>query len=112
MIGIVISIVGTVAALAYWIVAASYLYCRLTGKLALFVYPWDQWLEIASDWSVSNGWTKGFVAVSALGASAPFILAVLIWHRRRGKHLTPSPGGCSCRVKTPQRRRLKIPQFA
>ena len=64
MIGVLIGIVGASAAVGAWVVMASYAYCRLSNHMDLFVFPWDQWLDIAPDWNV-NGWTKVYVVISA-----------------------------------------------
>jgi hypothetical protein len=81
MIGILIGIVGASAAICGWIVGASFIYCRLSHHLDLFVFPFDQWLEIAPYWTI-NGWTKFCVVISAAGASAPFVAAVALLRRR------------------------------
>jgi type IV secretion system protein VirD4 len=82
MIGILIGMAAASTAVCAWIVGASYLYCRLSQHLDLFVYPWDQWLEIAPDWIVT-GWTKAFVVASAAGATAPFVGLGLMINRWR-----------------------------
>ncbi len=72
MIGILIGMAAASAAMYAWVVGASYVYCRLSHHLDLFVYPWMQWLDIAPDWTI-NGWTKAYVVASAAAATAPFV---------------------------------------
>lgn len=72
MIGVLIGIIGASAAVGAWVVIASYAYCRLSSHMDLFVFPWDQWLDIAPYWNV-NGWTKAYVVISA---AIPILLMV------------------------------------
>jgi len=50
--------------LAYgWIVAASAIYCAGTGKMALFQFPFTQWIQAAPYWRL-NWWMTLWVSIS------------------------------------------------
>ncbi|MFL5256088.1 MAG: hypothetical protein ACJ8AI_24980, partial [Rhodopila sp.] len=74
MIGILIGVGGTLAAIAYWVVGASYIYCRLSRHMDQFVFPYDQWFDALAFWN-ANLWTKLFIIVSA---ALPIVLAAAI----------------------------------
>lgn len=82
MIGILIGAVGACVAGGFWIFTASFVYCRLSGHMALFVFPFDQWLDIAPYWTVT-GWTKAYVVISAAAACLPFVVAYIVATRWR-----------------------------
>ena len=94
MIGILIGMAAASTAFCGWIVVASYVYCRLSQHLDLFVYPYTQWLDIAPMWTI-NGWTKAYVVASAAAATAPFVgIGTLLLRRRGRRRLTrPFDGG-------------------
>jgi len=77
-----------------WLAAASAIYCNLSGRGSLFVFPFTQWVQAAPYWRI-NVWMTVYVIASAVGATAPVVVVGLIWlaRRRRAKYLMPPPGG-------------------
>lgn len=65
---------AAVVALPYlWLVVASAIYCAGIGRQDLFVWPFDQWLQVAPYWR-SNWWITLWLVVSA--AAPTFVLSV------------------------------------
>jgi hypothetical protein len=48
-----------VLALAFWIIAASFLVCFGMERLDLFTFPYHQWLDLASCWRCMLWWPHG-----------------------------------------------------
>ena len=98
MIGILLGMAGAAAVIGYWIAAASYLYCRLSHHLDLFVAPYDQWLEIAPNWQ-ATGWTEACVIAGAAGATLPLVGIGVALRRLRARRLTRPFGGGLHRIE-------------
>ncbi|MFL5279914.1 MAG: hypothetical protein ACJ8AW_02670 [Rhodopila sp.] len=83
MIGILIGVGGTLAAIAYWVVGASYIYCRLSRHMDQFVFPYDQWFDALAYWD-ANRWTKlDLVVAAALPVALAFAVGRIIYFRYR-----------------------------
>jgi hypothetical protein len=65
-----------------WIVGASDIYCNGIGRPDLFVFPWDQWLQVLPYWR-ANWWVTFWVVVSAAMPTAIFGLSRFLWLKRR-----------------------------
>ena len=81
-----------VLALAGWEVLASLAYCALSGRLALFGLPFDQWLRVLPYARVSP-WMTVLVTVSGVLGALPVIASALSAGGQRGV----SAGRCGVR---------------
>ena len=62
---LILAIVGTMLAAAAWVVTASALYLWfIGGRFDLFVFPYDQWIEVLPWWN-RTGWMEIYVIGSA-----------------------------------------------
>jgi hypothetical protein len=77
---------GVVIMAAVWTVVASALLCKMANRMAVFVFPWDQWWEYAFSWFGANWFATACVIISGVVATVPALaigaLVVLVWWRR------------------------------
>jgi hypothetical protein len=69
-------------ALYAWEALASLIYCALTNRIALWVFPYAQW------WTVTAGWHANWlmpilITGSGVAALLPFILVALLFREGR-----------------------------
>jgi type IV secretion system protein VirD4 len=74
----------TIAAGAVWIALSSLAYCLLVRRPDLFVFPYDQWIEVLPWWRQTKMMT---IYVSFSGAVPAFLtmLILKVWVTRRNK---------------------------
>ncbi len=69
--------VGVALGAYVWVVSASFIYCHLSHQMAAFVWPFDQWITIATTASI-YAW-RYWLTLLVLAGSAliPTLAAVL-----------------------------------
>jgi hypothetical protein len=73
-------VIGAVAALCAWEVAASALYCNIIGRPEAFTAPWVQWLVVVPYWR-ANWFVTLAVVASAAGPLLSFVAVAAIVYR-------------------------------
>ncbi len=90
---------GLVIMAAVWTVVASAIICKMAGRMAAFIFPFDQWWQYAFSWFGANWFATACVIISGIVAAVPALavgviatLVVRVWWRRP-RRLAPPPGG-------------------
>ena len=67
---------GALFALYAWVVAASAFYCAITNRMALFVWPFTQWVTVWQGWHTN--WLMPILIVgSGVIGALPLVLVAL-----------------------------------
>jgi hypothetical protein len=77
---VALCILGGVAALSAWEIAASAIYCNLIGRPQAFTAPWMQWLIVVPHWR-ANWFITLAVVASAVGPLLPCAAVAAIVYR-------------------------------
>ena len=94
------ALLATTAAItvpAGWLAASSAILCAGLGKMDLYRFPFDQWLQAAPWFHRSGWWVETWIIVSAaIPTAVPALCGCGLarhWWKSRGRRLIPPPGG-------------------
>jgi heme/copper-type cytochrome/quinol oxidase subunit 2 len=101
----------TVGAAYCWVVCASAIYLAGTGHMALFRFPWTQWLGVVPWWLYSF-WTTAWVLASGIIPTVVTMgLAICFWRYRRRAKAQPLYGKSQwARPKEMEKNGIKLTQ--